>query len=58
MFLKRAAVALKGSTDWTCAFCGEVYQEGSACSRDSEHWEEFMDAMTQPRHSYLQRGAA
>ena len=59
MFLKKAATAApQSSTDWTCAFCGSSYQEGSECPRDAEHWEEFMEAMTRPRHSYLQRGAA
>ncbi len=58
MFLQRVAVAQQSATDWTCAFCGEVYKEGSKCSRDAEHWDEFMDAMTRPRHSSLQRGAA
>lgn len=59
LFLKRAEIVQQQiSTDWTCAFCGEVYKEGSECSRDAEHWSEFMDAMSRPRHAHLQRGAA
>lgn len=59
LFLQRAATAQQQiSTDWTCAFCGEVYKEGSECSRDAEHWDEFTEAMSRPRHAHLQRGAA
>lgn len=58
MFLRADIVQQRVSTDWTCAFCGETYKEGAQCSRDAEHWDEFMDSMSQPGRIHLERGAA
>lgn len=57
MFLTRAAAAPQISSEWTCAFCGEVYREGSECPKDNEHWDEFMIEMTRP-HAHDLLGAA
>lgn len=59
MFLPQIGTTTKlAAGDWECAFCGEIYKEGSRCSNDEAHWDEFMQNMTRPRHATLQRGAA